>query len=206
MTAHLRDTEFVDLLDGVLPSERMEHFDECQACREKADAFAATVAAVQQKPVPEPSPLFWEHFSARVRTAIESEPPPAAGWRLVLSRPSLRWSAVAAAAALVIAVGLWRTDTRAPSPSTADSQIAVTGSARDVPADQSFEDLESDEAWALVRSVADELDADEIDAAGVRARPGATERVVSGLSESERVALAELIQSEIKTHPSVPSS
>ena len=205
MTAHLRETEFVDLLDAVLPSERMAHFDQCQACREKADAFSAIVAAVQQKPVPEPSPLFWEHFSARVRTAIESEPPPAASWRLVLSRPSVRWSAVAAAAALVIAVGLWRGDTRAPSPSTADSQIAVTSSARDV-ADQSLEDLESDEAWALVRSVADELDADEIDAAGIRARPGATERVVGGLSDIERVALAELIQSEIKTRPSVPSS
>jgi hypothetical protein len=206
MTPHLRDTEFVDLLDGALPIERMSHVERCQACRERADAFATTVEAVQQKPVPEPSPLFWEHFSARVRTAIENEPAPARGWRQMLSRPSVRWSAVATAAALLIAVGPWRASPPAPTPSTAGAQFAADSPGRDVPPDQSSEDLEADEAWALVRSVADELDADEIDAAGVRARPGAVERVASGLSDAERVALAELIQSEIKARPSVPSS
>ena len=206
MTPHLRDTEFVDLLDGALPIERMAHVESCQACRERADAFAATVEAVQQKPVPEPSPLFWEHFSARVRTAIENERAPAPGWRQMLSRPSVRWSAVATAAALLIAVGPWRASLPAPTSSTAGAQFAADSPDRDAPPDQSGEDLEADEAWALVRSVADELDADEIDAAGVRARPGAVERVASGLSDVERVALAELIQSEIKVRPSVPSS
>ena len=49
--------------------------------------------------VPEPSPLFWQHLSARVRTAIDAEPQAAGGWR-----EWVRWPVLAPIAALALIV------------------------------------------------------------------------------------------------------
>jgi hypothetical protein len=206
MTAHLRDTEFADLLDGALGADRQAHLKTCQACREKADELTATLAAVEDRVVPEPSPLFWDHFSARVRAAIDVEPAPGSAWHQLIATRSIRWTAIATAATLVIAIALWRSGLPSRIPPAADAPATASSTVREAPVDQPFGEIEADEAWALVRSMADELDADEIDAAGIGARPGLVERVASGLSDVERTELAELIQSEIKARRSVPSS
>ena len=206
MTAHLRDTEFTDLLDGALGADRQAHLKTCQACRERADELTATLAAVEDRVVPEPSPLFWDHFSARVRAAIDEEPAPASAWRQLIATRSIRWTAIATAATLVIAIALWRSGMPSRILPPADAPTTATGTVREAPVDQPFDEIETDEAWALVRSMADELDADEIDAAGIGARPGSVERVANGLSDIERTELAELIQLEIKARRSVPSS
>jgi hypothetical protein len=205
MTAHLRDTEFTDLLDGALGADRQAHLKTCQACRERADELTATLAAVEDRVVPEPSPLFWDHFSARVRAAIDEEPPPPSAWRQLVATRPVRWSAIVAVATLVLAIAVWRSGVPSRTPS-AGAPTTASSPVRDVPADQGFEEIESDEAWALVRSMADELDADEIDAAGLGARPGSVERMANGLSDVERTELAELIQSEINARKSVPLS
>ncbi len=47
---------------------RAAHLETCAACREQAAALARDARATRRAvDVPEPSPLFWEHFSARVR-------------------------------------------------------------------------------------------------------------------------------------------
>jgi hypothetical protein len=59
-------------------------------------------------------------------------------------------------------------------------------------------DIESDEAWAVVRSFADELRYEDARDAGVVPRPGAIERAATELTAEERAELVRIIQDELK--------
>jgi hypothetical protein len=59
-------------------------------------------------------------------------------------------------------------------------------------------DLESDEAWALVRTVADDLEWDEAVTASLAARPGWAERAALDLTLEERAELLRLLQAEAR--------
>ena len=69
---HLTESEMVDLLDATLAPGRRAHLDACDACRTTADGLRAVLARSADVAIPEPSPLFWEHFSARVREDVRS--------------------------------------------------------------------------------------------------------------------------------------
>ena len=71
---HLAPDEFVDAADGVLSAARLQHVDACGLCRCELETVVDMLRAGAAGPVPEPSPLFWDHFSARVRKAIAAEP------------------------------------------------------------------------------------------------------------------------------------
>jgi hypothetical protein len=58
--------------------------------------------------------------------------------------------------------------------------------------------IDDDEEWALVRVVADDLQWDDAQEAGLHARPGSAERVALEMSADERQELARLIQFEMK--------
>lgn len=204
---HLTADELIDAIEEKLTAARRAHLIECTRCSAEVSHLETVLQDVRQSgDVPDPSPLFWDHFSARVRAAIDEEPAPASAWRQLIATRSIRWTAIATAATLVIAIALWRSGMPSRILPPADAPTTATGTVREAPVDQPFDEIETDEAWALVRSMADELDADEIDAAGIGARPGSVERVANGLSDIERTELAELIQLEIKARGSVPSS
>jgi hypothetical protein len=74
--AHLTPAEFVDLAEGVYDAASEPHLTECDRCRRQLAEARAMLAAATSSDVPEPSPLFWDHLSARVREAASSEPPP----------------------------------------------------------------------------------------------------------------------------------
>ena len=76
---------------------------------------------LQSGDVPEPSPLFWDHLSARVHDAVAAE----GGARVAWWRPSA-WPAltIPAAAALVIAFGLASILTLRLTPNPVDPQPA----------------------------------------------------------------------------------
>ena len=59
-------------------------------------------------------------------------------------------------------------------------------------------DFESDEAWALVRALAEDLDDEQMNDEGVSAGSGAAERMTLQLTEAERVELARLLQEELR--------
>src|SRR5437762_12868319 len=65
------------------------------------------LALLRDVDVPEPSPLFWDHLSQRVREAVANEPPPAPGW---MNRLNVAWAAgvFGAVAVVVLAVNLHR--------------------------------------------------------------------------------------------------
>jgi len=197
MNRHLSEIEIVDALDGVLPPARAIHLHHCGPCRERVESLRATASRVQQadgSPVPEPSPLFWEHFSSRVSEAVSEidAPAEAAGWHRA---PFAAW--LAAAATLVLAVAVFWSYTRlAPEvsgPATAPQHEAAVAT----PDDGQF-DLEGDADWALVRVVADELLWDDAPDAGITAHPGSADRAALELSAVERQELARILAVELK--------
>ena len=199
MTSHLRDTEFIDRLDGVLPAARQQHLDGCAACRGRLDAIEQALAATSVDTVPEPSPLFWDHLSARVRGAIAAEPQPPPVWRQLVTAPAFGVMAAGAAVVCLLVAASWQVGLAPSMPTTTTSPPVVEQSTQSAQAPpEAIEDLDADEAWALVRSVADELEVSDIDAAGIAPRPGAAERVAYELSDLERVELATLLEEEIK--------
>jgi len=205
---HLRETELVDLLDGTLPTSRKQHLDECGMCQAEAEDLALTLRGAAGLDVPEPPPFFWDHFSSRVRDAVAKEPRRGSVLWRVIHPTGARWAALAVAAALVIAVRLWRAgpDTVGPA-STGPESSGTTVIAADAAAGfDTFGDIDTDEDWAFVRSIADELSSDAIDAAGVTARPGSAEGIALRLSDTERRELARLLEAEIKQGSSSGSS
>ncbi len=63
---HLTPEEFVDLAEGARAEASAPHLQACDACRRQLAELRATMSAAADIDAPEPSPLFWDHFSARV--------------------------------------------------------------------------------------------------------------------------------------------
>jgi hypothetical protein len=202
--SHLSDLELVDLLDGHLPAARARHMDDCPACAVRLQLLREAVADAAEVRVPEPSPLFWEHFSARVRERVrDAEPERAFSATELLSRASVRWAVVGAFAVAVVVAALWRTPSGPESPSSPDrtpTRAASTSNA----AVESFGEMdalagiEQDAAWALVRTVADDVSWDDQTEAGMGTRPGSAERATLVLTADERSELLELLAEETR--------
>ena len=100
---HLTPDELIDALEAErdpaassLPPDRQAHLTACEACRREVHALAATLSEAKRAGVPEPSPLFWNHFSERVSTAIDESPsspwPSWLRWQVLAPlRPSDQW-------------------------------------------------------------------------------------------------------------------
>src|SRR5438034_8699386 len=110
---HLNEHELVDLADGSRTEASAPHLATCSDCRRQLADLRATLASVAAVDVPEPSPLFWDHFSRRVHEAVAAQGRP--------GRARLPWLFPATAMALllvfVLIPGLWRS-MRQPQPPT----------------------------------------------------------------------------------------
>jgi hypothetical protein len=190
---HLSDREFVDLIENVLPPARVAHVLDCAECRASADAMRDLLARASDADVPEPSPLFWEHFSARVREGIEqAEIGDRSAWSW---SQQLGWKwAVPVALMAVVAFGLWRWSPRvhAPVPMRAELPASLDG-VSDV------SDADHDEAWAIVRTVADESSWDDVTDASVH--QGSAEGALAMLTPEERQELVRLLEMETRKRP-----
>jgi hypothetical protein len=187
---HLQDTEFIDALDGTLPAARAAHLAACDACRAQADGLRAAMASVVSTEANDPSPLFWDHFAARINERIDAAPD-RSDW---LGFPRLAFVTLGALAVLVgfsffLAPGAGDTTISAPTTIATDLPLVAA----------EFDDLDADPEWAIVRAAADGLDVEDAQAAGLTAKPGTADRIAMELTEAERAELLRLIQSEIKT-------
>jgi hypothetical protein len=195
---HLSRTEFVDLLDSFppLPEERVRHAETCAECRAQLDALRDTATAAREDADAEPSPLFWDHFAARVAAAVRDESVPArtAPW---LRAPILTSATVASIVMLLVVGAVWRTTLHAPSPA---QPIAPADRAPDIAlsAPPRPDNADDDEAWAIVRAAAIDLNWDEVHAAGISAHPDDVENVALELTADERVELARLLDKDLK--------
>lgn len=184
---HLAPEEFVDLLDGVLAPARAAHAESCADCRAQAAAMRATLREAAAIDVPEPPPVFWESFGARTRDAV-----PAGGWRGRFASP---WIGAAAAALVVLAVLTGAKLTREPAPPVQKASAPAATAAERI--DDAI-DAPNTDAWDIVVAAAADMAFEEAQDAGMAPHPGAIDRAVQGMTKDELVALAQLLQSELK--------
>jgi len=196
---HLDATELVDALDSTLTASRLQHLETCAPCRDRADELRLVMTSARVadgEDVPEPAPLFWDQFSARVRDAVAGEPAPRPAFWQFLALPRVSLAAAALAAIVIVSVALWQTAERETDPAV--TSTAASAGISDLAADEAADDFDSDEAWALVRAMADEIAPDDLDGEGMSSGPGAAEHLVLRLNEQERVELARLLEEQTK--------
>jgi hypothetical protein len=199
MNTHLSESELIDLAEDVLDSRRAAHVESCAGCREQAEALRAMLHDTAAIEAPDPSPLFWEHLSARVRGAIAAEPAAGRAWLGLRGLVPL-----AAAAAVVIAVfsgvHMVRAGRGGPLSSlTIAGPAADTSAASDGRGDAMPDpDPDNAAAWDVLTAAASTVEFEDAHAAGMHVYPGAIEHAVAGLSPAELTELGRLLQSELK--------
>src|SRR3954454_15525134 len=133
---HLNAEELVDIAEGTRAESAAPHLAGCEPCRAQLRELRAMIATARDVDVPEPSPLFWDHLSARIGDAIASDSAqPRRSWRYWRSALG-PIEVLAVAAALIVAVvsSVWAP---APLPSP-PSMVAVVPDA--VPAVELLDD------------------------------------------------------------------
>jgi len=201
---HLTKIELVDLVEHTLSLARALHLEHCDGCRAKADELREALTRSSEVDVPEPSPLFWEHLSSRVREGVQNvTPDEAPSWFGWVHQPRFKWALSGALLVLLVVVGLWRVS--APTVTHQDPHLVATTSQPEAVLQQSVAvaamdapDVEADEAWALVRTVADDVSWDDAMAAGLGTRPGSADIAALTLTVDERSELVRLLQAETK--------
>ncbi len=194
MTTHLSAQEFVNALDGALAAARQSHLEGCASCQTQVDQLRAVMAKTgDDAQIPEPSPLFWDHFQARVLTAVQAESQPArrawwTNWADV--RTLIAGSAVVIA--LVASVTLYVNRQVTPVPATlADGgEVVESGVLADASAA-----LESDE-WEFVSSVMGGLEGDDIHEV-LTPSHDAVDAAFEALTVAERDRFMKLLKAEL---------
>lgn len=179
---HLNADEFIDAMEGLLPADRQAHLAACDACRQQLAELASALGDAKQVSIPEPSPLFWQHFSQRVHTAIDAEPARGFDW------PLLGWLRFAMVPALAVLVALLVF--ALPRPDRSTTSAAVTGGGIvDAPA--------ADDSWVMMTALVGDLDWDTALAAGVAPHAGAADLAVLALTPEEQQELTRLLKAEL---------
>jgi hypothetical protein len=185
---HLNPGTFVDILDGTVAESAVPHLASCDQCREQLSEVRTVWQAAADVDVPEPSPLFWDHLSARVREVVVAEPRRPLGWREHLRQPwRVAALAGATAALIVVAVVQFPTDraggTRPVRPPAASINRAALAP---------VERLADDDMLAFVADLAGNLDWDDASDIGLAVR-GVDERAVADMTDVERRELHRLL-------------
>lgn len=208
---HLSPDEFIDIAEGARADTALPHLATCAACRRQLVDLRASLSSLSGaqvgagNDVPEPSPLFWDHFSARVREAVDAEGSPRRRhrWdRWVLPGTWGQWrgsgamplgGAVALVAVAVALTGyLMAPD--APAPPSSAAIEAITEVAL-LPALGGADDP----TLSLVADLSADLDFEGADEAGltVPTHVGGANDVVSTLTDGERRELQQLLEEEL---------
>ena len=188
---HFSETEFIDLLEGTLPAARARHVDECAICRTQIDDLRAALASGIEANVPEPSPLFWDHFAARVQGGLGAEDAGQSGWWRTLTSMRALTAAGAIAALLLIAIV-----SRQTGGDVRPANIGTPGVTADPLLDP--DPAGTDEGWDAVRAAAENAAWDEAHEAGLAAQPGTADRAIGTLTEAERERLLALLAEDLK--------
>jgi hypothetical protein len=189
---HLTSEQLVDLAEGTREETSVPHLLACDACRRQLADLRLTMASAAAagspvNDVPEPSPLFWDRFSARVRDAVANERVPA-GASSPWSWSRVAFGAVAGAfvvalAALgsyVAAPGI-KTPTAAPPPVAQIAPLEPLGSP-------------DDPSLSLVAQYGSTLDWDEMrEQMAVVTHMGGMDETVEDLNGGERQELQKLL-------------
>lgn len=188
---HLTPDELIDAVEGALASDRLAHASSCVGCRDEVGQLASILSEARAVAMAEPSPLFWDRFSDRVRKAIAIEPAPARRLPQWLQWPVLV-PLTGMAMLLLTLVSAIPTDPgnlNAGTPIVADSASALT---------EAEAALAADAGWAVISDLVGPMDFETAQEAGLVAAPGAADQAVLLLSAAEQQELVRLLQQELK--------
>jgi hypothetical protein len=186
MSRHLTAEEVVAALERDLAPSRMSHLDGCESCRAQLAAVRGLHADLQGAgEVPEPSPLFWDHFSARVRRATAEEPVPVVRWW------QTRWLPLASGAC---AVGVLAVMLSVRAPSLSPESHVLTDSAANASGPDAAASPEEGR-WDDVVQMAAQLSVEDV---GDMVPTLETSNLVEALTSEEREAFARLLMAELK--------
>ena len=191
---HLSREVMLAVVEGGGDVPDREHVERCDRCRRDVDALRATLATVRDVEVPEPSPLFWDHLSARISQSIADEEAPASAARTVgvpAWRSGLWLAGVATAVALAVMV-TWQ-----PADRSTLATLSVPNGEAGWAAEATAVE-QGDTGWELLVNlavVAEEESWGEL-VGGVQ--PGMADRALQALSDAERTALIGLLEIEMR--------
>ena len=186
---HLSSEQLVDLAEGIQREPSVVHLQSCDACRRRLADVRATMAAVGELNVPEPSPLFWDYLSRRVEATVKTERVSSGigHWSWLSARPVWAGAFAIVVFAIALATRSERSSRIAGSPTGAALQLTIS------------DDLAAldDPSLSLVADLAEDLDWEGAREAGLTTHVGVDDDAVSQLSDSERHELHELLKGEL---------
>lgn len=193
---HLQADELVDIAEGTRAESSSAHLASCDACRAQLADLRRTMKTAAEVGVPEPSPLFWNQLSQRVRDAVANDAQRARGWRRVLENVS--WSRAARplwalAAAALIAFALARV--LAPLPRDAAAPGAGTTAAAANATIDAGDAIDSDPLLAIVASLASAMD---FDAGAVLEDSATAEHALGQLTDGELREVQRMLQDALQ--------
>jgi hypothetical protein len=196
---HLSEREVIDAVEGVLTAGRRPHVDSCERCKQALERMSAVLRETRAVDVPEPSPLFWKTFTTGVLDAINDPAP--AHRRFAWSGPAWRPAVISGAVTCVVIafvfvfvfVFVLGVD-RGPRQ---DARVGGAERSAVQPAPMRDDGFETDPEWTLLARVADGMDWESAEAAGLSLRPGAAERAAEQLSHDEQIELERLLRVEV---------
>jgi hypothetical protein len=187
---HLSSDQILDSAEG--RGEQLAHLETCPACRTRVEELRQVLALAATDDVPEPSPLFWNHFSERVREAVAAEPVP----QPARPRFSFARTASLAAALAIIIIGVAVTlRTAQPVNSVVPAPVGLSDVA-DVSGNPPLSD--EDATWAVIGELASQLNWEDATEAGLTTGPDVAERAIAQMSDEEQREVVELLQSELR--------
>src|SRR5262245_39268387 len=117
---HLSPETLLDLAEGSRAEQAEPHLAECDRCRHELTELRAGLSQAAWADVPEPSPLFWEHLSARISAAVEQETQVQPKWWAAIVSP-WRIAALATVGVVLVAATLTFLTDRARHVATTDT-------------------------------------------------------------------------------------
>jgi hypothetical protein len=189
---HLTPDQFVDAVEDRdrLDRQAAAHLGQCDACRQQLASLTEAWHETTAVTLPEPSPLFWDHFSRRVREATDRQALPATStfgrfWQDAW-RPVVTLAVTCTAVALVLVLRPAAPVDPARGLATGSTTVAQVDAAAD------------DGVLSVVAAAAADLEAEELQQV---ARPSAdaTSAAIEDLTPEQRAEMVRLIKAHMKS-------
>jgi hypothetical protein len=186
---HLTPDEIIDAVEHTLAPDRRAHLASCADCRKETADVAAMLREAESVATFEPSPLFWDHFSDRVRRAIADD-----GAAPARNRRWFDWPVLAPFASLALLVlALVSSMPRWVTPVD-----HLTNETRPVGTEPS-DGADNEDRWAMMFDLVGDVDFDSVVDSGLLGRPGTAERALVHLTSGEQEELVRLLREELRS-------
>jgi hypothetical protein len=208
---HLSPEALLDIAEDTGQADIGSHLASCRECQHHLAQLKSVMVAVSEaagSDVPEPSPLFWEHLSARVHEATANEKPRRwARWSLSSVVPGA-WGRLGAFSAVAVAVMVVAVMIPSRPPQPAASISASSESAAVLDADSGTDasapgadvaevaEVVDDPSFGVVSDLTGDMDVETAMAAGL-ASEGSAEHAVLHMTSGELIELQRLLKDQM---------